>query len=279
MNILGVSISKVNRTGETPTPDQIKDLDAGLLAQGLLNIFGVSVCIAFCVLCITIVGALFRPGSTNLGVVPMFKEALEILRLVGAMFSPLLAFVLGYYFNQSAKTAGAAAGAAAGQTAGSQAGMTAGAAAGAKAAANIQSGTDPGQNTNSIDSATNLAKLAGTVAGAQAGADAGGEAGAEAAGVVESILHPSPILESLNPVSVPAGSENVTLTVNGQGFVSDSTIQINGDQRTTTFVSDKQLRAIILPADVAETKTHIVTVVNPGQNNNATQSINWEVTG
>ena len=29
------------------------------------------------------------------------KDALQILMTIGALFSPLLAFVLGYYFNQS----------------------------------------------------------------------------------------------------------------------------------------------------------------------------------
>jgi len=280
MDIFGFSISRTNHSATRLPAEEIKDLDAGLLAQGLLNIFGVSVCVAFIVLGLAVIGALYRPGSTNLAVVPMFKEALEILRLVGALFSPLLAFVLGYYFNQSAKSVGALAGAAAGHTAGSEAGTAAGAAAGAVAGAeaSTQTNSDVGRTTHGTDDATSMATIAGKVAGTEAGAESGGQAGMIAAQEVEKSLHPSPNLLNLAPPSVVAGAADTKLTVNGSGFVNDSTVCLDGVTLPTTFVSDKQLAANIVSANLSSAKTHIVTVVNPMQSGGASNEVNFEVT-
>ncbi len=53
----------------------------------------------------------------------------------------------------------------------------------------------------------------------------------------------APTLSSLSPAGVVAGSSAFTLTVNGSGFVSGSTVQWNGSPLATTFVSATQLTA------------------------------------
>lgn len=72
------------------------------------------------------------------------------------------------------------------------------------------------------------------------------------------------IANPLVPTGVVPGSPAFTLTVNGTGFVSGSTVYWNGSARTTTFVSAAQLTASILAADVATATSGIVTVHNPG---------------
>ena len=54
-----------------------------------------------------------------------------------------------------------------------------------------------------------------------------------------------PTITSVAPASVVVGSPNTTLTVNGTDFAADCTIRLNGTTRTTTFVSDTQLTAVI----------------------------------
>jgi hypothetical protein len=77
------------------------------------------------------------------------------------------------------------------------------------------------------------------------------------------IDNPAPSLSSLSPGSATAGGPAFTLTVNGAGFVGTSTVQWNGANRTTTYVSPTQLTAAISAADIASHGTASVAVVNP----------------
>src|SRR5882762_197511 len=68
------------------------------------------------------------------------------------------------------------------------------------------------------------------------------------------------IANPLVPTAVAPGSAAFTLTVNGSGFVSGSTVYWNGSPRATTFVSAAQLTATITAADVATATSGVVTV-------------------
>jgi VCBS repeat protein/IPT/TIG domain-containing protein len=69
--------------------------------------------------------------------------------------------------------------------------------------------------------------------------------------------------QPLVPASVAPGGSGFTLTVNGTGFVSGSTVNWNGSPRTTTFISSSQVTAAILSSDIATATTASVTVVSP----------------
>jgi len=71
------------------------------------------------------------------------------------------------------------------------------------------------------------------------------------------------MITSLSPDKVSAGGEGFTLTVNGTGFVANSVVQFNGQDRMTTFVSSTQLTAGITAEDIATGLTYGITVVNP----------------
>lgn len=83
-----------------------------------------------------------------------------------------------------------------------------------------------------------------------------------------------PTLTSIAPSSVVANSGAFTLTATGQGFINGSTVQWNGANRPTTFVSPTQLTAAISAADVATAGTAQVTVVTsaPGGGTSAPRS-------
>ncbi|WP_354583656.1 choice-of-anchor D domain-containing protein [Hymenobacter sp. UYCo722] len=74
---------------------------------------------------------------------------------------------------------------------------------------------------------------------------------------------PTPAITSLSPPSAEVGTPGLTLTVIGTGFVNGTTVQFNGSDRATTYVSATQLRATLTTADLATVGTYNVTVTNP----------------
>jgi hypothetical protein len=86
---------------------------------------------------------------------------------------------------------------------------------------------------------------------------------------------PLATLGSISPSSAQAGSPGFTLTVNGSGFVSGSTVRWNGSTRTTAFVSASQLTATIPASDVASAGNATVRVASP--NGALTNGITFKV--
>lgn len=89
--------------------------------------------------------------------------------------------------------------------------------------------------------------------------------------------NPTPQITSIAPATVGAGTGAFVLTVNGTGFVNGSTVQFNGANRQTTFVSATQLTAQITAADNAGATTAVIRVVSPapggGPSNEVTLTI------
>ncbi|HYW41362.1 MAG TPA: S8 family serine peptidase [Bryobacteraceae bacterium] len=79
-------------------------------------------------------------------------------------------------------------------------------------------------------------------------------------------INAAPAITSLAPTSATAGGAAFTLTVNGTGFVSGSSVvNWNGSARATTYLSATQLQAAITAADIGTAGTAQVTVFNsPG---------------
>lgn len=60
-----------------------------------------------------------------------------------------------------------------------------------------------------------------------------------------------PVLSSISPNVVKAGSPGLTLTANGSLFTKSSQVMLNGAAKPTTFVSASQLTAMISATDIA----------------------------
>lgn len=71
---------------------------------------------------------------------------------------------------------------------------------------------------------------------------------------------------------VPAGA-GFALTVNGTGFVAGSTVKLNGNARTTTFVNEAKLTASVSAADIANANTAVVTVFSPAPGGGTSNSV------
>lgn len=76
---------------------------------------------------------------------------------------------------------------------------------------------------------------------------------------------PAPSITSLSPNSVVAGSGGFTLTVNGTNFASGASVQWNGTNLNTTFVSTTQLQASVPATLTATSGSPSITVSVNGQ--------------
>jgi hypothetical protein len=73
-----------------------------------------------------------------------------------------------------------------------------------------------------------------------------------------------PAITGISPSRVSPGSAAFNLTVNGSQFDPSCTVQWNGANRNTTWISAGQLNASIAAPDVASPGARIVRVLNPG---------------
>jgi hypothetical protein len=80
---------------------------------------------------------------------------------------------------------------------------------------------------------------------------------------VNPTISPVPVISSLNPSSVLAGSNTTQITVTGTNFVQGSQIALNGNNRTTTFDTPTTLTMSLEPDDASASGNLQIVVVNP----------------
>ena len=71
------------------------------------------------------------------------------------------------------------------------------------------------------------------------------------------------VVSPVKPQAVVPGSAEFTLTVYGANFVADAVVNWNGQARSTTFISTRELQAQILASDVVKPTAGYITVTNP----------------
>jgi len=74
---------------------------------------------------------------------------------------------------------------------------------------------------------------------------------------------PRPMLSSVTPDSVVAGSGSPTVLISGSNFLATSSVEWNGLARATTFSSPTELQVQLELLDVAYAGLSAITVVNP----------------
>lgn len=72
----------------------------------------------------------------------------------------------------------------------------------------------------------------------------------------------APTVTSINPTTVTAGSAPLTLTINGTGFLSTTTVQVGGVADATTFVSGTQVTATVAAPQLQNTGPLSVVAFN-----------------
>lgn len=87
----------------------------------------------------------------------------------------------------------------------------------------------------------------------------------------------SPVVNSISPAIQTAGNAAFTLTVNGSGFDSGSTIYWGTTALTTQFVSATQVTAQVSASDIASSGTDSITVENPSPGGGTSNALEFEV--
>jgi hypothetical protein len=89
------------------------------------------------------------------------------------------------------------------------------------------------------------------------------------------VNNPVPSITSLSPPSATAGAGAQTLTINGTGFLSSSTMTYNGVGHGATYVSATQLTITLSAGDQATAGTFAVVVTNPAPGGGASNALNF----
>lgn len=93
------------------------------------------------------------------------------------------------------------------------------------------------------------------------------------------INNPPPVITSLTPTFVHAGSGAMLLQVDGGSFSGTSTVRLNGANRPTFYYSSTTLLAALSASDVATATLHNVTVNNPAPGGGTTAPLTFTVNG
>ena len=89
--------------------------------------------------------------------------------------------------------------------------------------------------------------------------------------------NPIPTITLLTPASLAAGASSQTLTINGTGFLSTSTVTFNGVAHTPTYVSPSQLTISLTMADLATAGSYPVVVTNPAPSGGSSAPFSFTV--
>ena len=93
------------------------------------------------------------------------------------------------------------------------------------------------------------------------------------------VVAPIPVITSLNPSAVVAGSSSLSLIVSGSNFTPGSVVRWDGSPRTTTYVAPTQLSATISSADLASVGSPQVTVFTPAPGGGTSNAVTFNITG
>jgi uncharacterized protein (TIGR03437 family) len=89
--------------------------------------------------------------------------------------------------------------------------------------------------------------------------------------------NPQPSITNLFPSSAQAGSGPLTLDINGSGFITSSSVTVNGVSHAATFVNANQLTITLTASDLLTAAALSVVVTNPPPGGGSSQSAAFTV--
>jgi hypothetical protein len=89
--------------------------------------------------------------------------------------------------------------------------------------------------------------------------------------------NPVPSITTLSPASLEVGATPQTLTINGAGFLTSSTVTFNGVAHTANYVTSTQLTTSLTTADLATAGTYPVVVTNPAPGGGSSTALDFSV--
>jgi len=89
--------------------------------------------------------------------------------------------------------------------------------------------------------------------------------------------NPQPTVSSLSPTQQAAGSQSQTLTINGSGFISASSVTYNGLAHAASVQSSSQMTISLTANDMSTLGPFPVVVTNPSPGGGASSPTNFNV--
>jgi IPT/TIG domain len=90
--------------------------------------------------------------------------------------------------------------------------------------------------------------------------------------------NPPPVVKSISPASVMAGSGATTIDIAGAGFVPSSVVNWNGAALSTVLVSSSEMKASLPAPSLSSGSVAMVTVSNPVPGGGASSAVTFDVT-
>jgi hypothetical protein len=90
---------------------------------------------------------------------------------------------------------------------------------------------------------------------------------------------PVSTISSVAPTNANAGGAEFTITVTGESFVENSTVNWNGTRRATREITDTQLTATITAADIAAAGAAQITVINRPPGGGTSNPVGFVING
>ena len=91
------------------------------------------------------------------------------------------------------------------------------------------------------------------------------------------VINPLPSLTSVTPTATTGGGTQLTLTLHGSGFVSNSTAQRNGVNLATSYFSPTEIRASLTAQDLSQAGDSEVSASNPSPGGGASTVLVFSV--
>ncbi len=93
------------------------------------------------------------------------------------------------------------------------------------------------------------------------------------------VENPQPALNLVSPPSVTAGSPDVTVTLTGSGFVSDSALAMGQTSLVPVIVSPTEMTVVVPTASLAQAGATTFTVTNPGPGGGQSNALPFTIHG
>ncbi len=101
--------------------------------------------------------------------------------------------------------------------------------------------------------------------------------GGASSAVTFTINNPVPTISAVSPSTLIVGAMTSTITIDGGGFIQNSSVQWNQINRTTTFVSSTELQVALTPSDLAVGGTAQIVVANPAPGGGASSAVPFTI--
>ncbi|HWG18483.1 MAG TPA: IPT/TIG domain-containing protein [Acidobacteriaceae bacterium] len=125
---------------------------------------------------------------------------------------------------------------------------------------NLASGASDTVTFTVFQTNSGTSTLAAQVTGSTADSSATNNSATGSVTVTGNAYNPVPVLTSIVPAAIETGAADTTLTVNGSGFTTGSTVMLGSTSLSTSLVSSTQLMALVPAASVANMGWAPVTV-------------------